>query len=319
MFKNNSNIWSKIEPTMTVKAEGYNYFVFENCPVNLVRVNRQEQISHAFDLTETEHFHDFIEIVFILNGHGVQVLEDQEYMVNAGDVFVLQGHQRHYFKDASHIEIVNVMYDGIKNKSMIPERIRQMEGYNALFILEPLYRSKHHFKNKLRLNREEMAKIEIILNLMFHELASKMEGYEIVLTNRLQELVIILSRHYSMIKTTEAQSLVRLGQVIEFMEKNPGEKIFIDDLANMANMSKRNFMRIFKRALGLTPVNYLMQVRLQKARKLLREEGLSISEIAMACGFSDSNYFIKCFKQAFEVTPFKFRLRFKSTSAKIVA
>jgi len=302
---------------MTIKAEGHNYFVYENCPVNLVRVNKQEEITHAFDLTETEHFHDFIEIVFILNGYGIQVLEDQEYRVNAGDVFVLQGQQRHYFKDAGKIEIVNVMYDGIKNKSLIPERIRQMEGYNALFILEPLYRAKHHFKNKLRLNRDELAKIEIILNMMFHELEQKREGFEIILSNRLQELVIILSRHYSMIEGTEAQSLVRLGQVIEFMEKNPEKKIYIDALADMANMSKRNFMRIFKRAVGLSPLNYLMQVRLQKARKLLREEDFPISEIAVICGFSDSNYFIKCFRQSFGVTPFRFRLRFKNIPSKL--
>lgn len=296
---------------MTVKAIGHNYFKNEGCPVNLCRVDRRQKLTHAFDLTETEHYHDFIEIVFILHGQGKQVLEENEYLVSAGDVFVLQGNQKHYFEDASQIEIVNVMYDGIKNPVIIPDKIRQMEGFNALFILEPYYRAKHHFKNMLRLNREELAKIEIILNAMFFEQEHKQEGYELILGNRLQELIVILSRHYSNIESTEAQALVRIGKVIDYMESNLSEKIYIDNLASMACMSKRNFMRIFKRAVGLSPVHYLMQVRLQKARQLLRETDYQIADISVICGFSDSNYFIKCFKQSFGTTPFKFRMRFK--------
>jgi transcriptional regulator GlxA family with amidase domain len=75
-------------------------------------------------------------------------------------------------------------------------------------------------------------------------------------------------------------------------------------------MSKRNFQRIFKRAIGMSPINYLIQVRLQKARKLLRESGYDMNDVAVMCGFSDSNYFIKCFKEAYHTTPLKFRQKF---------
>jgi AraC-like DNA-binding protein/mannose-6-phosphate isomerase-like protein (cupin superfamily) len=293
---------------MTVKAEGQNYFRYNNCPINLARVKHAQQLTHDFDLTETEHYHDFVELVFIMRGFGVQVLEDQEYPVSAGDIFVLQGNQRHYFKDTSQIEIVNVMYDGVKNPEIIPDSIKQLEGYKALFVLEPYYRANHYFKNMLRLNWEELAKIEVSINTMFYELEKKQVGYELILNNRLQELIVILSRHYSQIEATEAQSLLRIGKVIEFLESKPDEKICINDLADMTNMSKRNFMRIFKRAVGLSPVNYLIKVRLQKARKLLCETDFQISDITVMCGFYDSNYFIKCFKQAFAITPNKFRI-----------
>lgn len=299
---------------MTIKALGQNYFTDMGCPVNLCRVDRREQLTHAHDLTETEHYHDFIEIVFILNGQGKQVLEGNEYLVSAGDVFVLQGNQRHYFMDASQVEIVNVMYDGINKAEIVDDSIKKMEGYNALFIFEPYYRSNHRFKNKLRLNRDELAKIEIILNAMFYEQENKQEGYELILGNRLQELIILLSRHYSNIEATEAQSLVRIGKVIDYLENDLSEKIYIEDLADMAFMSKRNFMRIFKRAVGLSPIQYLMQVRLQKARRLLRDTNLQISDVSLTCGFTDSNYFIKCFKQSFGTTPYKFRTRFKKVT-----
>jgi len=296
---------------MSIQALGNNYFNFNKCSINLARVYQEHHLSHAHDLTETEHYHDFIEIVIIMHGHGVQVLEGNEYSVSAGDVFVLQGNQKHYFKDASQVEIVNVMYDGIKNPEMIPDRIRQLEGYNALFILEPQYRAHYHFKNMLRLNREELSKIEIMLNVMFHEQQQKQEGFEMVLNNRLQELIILLSRHYSNIQSTEAQSLVRISKVLDFIESNLSSKVYIDDLAQMAFMSKRNFMRVFKRAVGLSPVQHLTQVRLQNARKLLRETNRQIADISLACGFSDSNYFIKCFKKSYGTTPFRFKSRFK--------
>ena len=293
-----------------------NYFRNSGCPINLSRVNRREQLTHAFDLTETEHYHDFIELVFILNGQGRQVLEDNEYLVSAGDVFVLQGNQRHYFKDASQVEIVNVMFDGINNKDMVPGQVRQMEGYKALFILEPFYRANHHFKNMLRLNREELARIELILNAMFHEQEQQQEGCELILANRLQELIVVLSRHYSNIETTRARTLVSIGKVIEYMEANYAENMYIETLSAMACMSKRNFMRTFKGAVGLSPIHYLRQVRLQQARKMLRETTDQISGIALSCGFTDSNYFIKSFRQAYGTTPYRFRMRFRDTHSK---
>ena len=300
---------------MTVKALGRNYFRLNKFPINLSRVDRKEHLTHAYDLTEKEHYHDFIELVFILNGQGRQVLEDNEYLVAAGDVFVLQGNQKHYFRDASQVEIVNVMFDGINHPGMIPGKIRQMEGYKALFILEPFYRAKHHFKNRLRLNREELAKIELMLNAMFFEQNQQQEGYELILANRLQELIILLSRQYSNIETTQARALVRIGKVIEYLENNLSETVYIDKLSDMACMSKRNFMRIFKGAVGLSPIQYLRQVRLQRASKMLRESSEQIGVVAMQCGFSDSNYFIKCFRQAFGTTPYRFRMRFNNDTS----
>jgi transcriptional regulator GlxA family with amidase domain len=61
---------------------------------------------------------------------------------------------------------------------------------------------------------------------------------------------------------------------------------------------------------GSSPSNYLMQIRLQKSRKLLRETDLSVSEIANDTGFGDGNYFIKCFKKENSITPVKFRMRY---------
>jgi len=300
-----------IHTQMTRQALGKNYFKNKDCLINLTRIDRRQNLTHEYDLTETEHFHNFIELVFIINGQGTQVLEGNEYLVSAGDVFVLQGNQRHYFKDADHVEIVNLMFDGINHPDMINDQIRQLDGYKALFILEPHYRAKHNFKNMLRLKRNELASIELILNTMFMEQENKREGYSMILSNRLEELIILLSRHYSSIETTKAKTLVRISKLIDFMENNYSETLNIEELSERAHMSKRNFMRIFKGAVGLSPIHYLKQVRLQNARTMLRETNMQVSEISDSCGFTDSNYFIKCFRNAYSTTPYKYRMRFR--------
>lgn len=297
---------------MTVKALGIHYFEEAGPPLSVCKVDRKASISHDFDLTEIEHFHDFTELVFILKGKGTQVIEEQEYPVSAGDVFVLQGNQKHYFKDASGIQIINVMFDMGAKSHLISNEVKKLEGYNALFILEPHYRAKHHFKNKLHLKRSEMAKLELMINAMIYEQGHKDEGYQLILTNRLQELLVLLSRHYSRLEATEAKSLVRIGKVIDYLEANYAKKIYLDHLAEMCFMSTRNFQRIFKKAVGSSPSSYLMDIRLQKARQLLRETDQSISSVALDTGFGDGNYFIKCFKKANGVTPVKYRMRFNA-------
>ncbi len=296
---------------MTQRALGQNYFSNPDCPVNLNRVCRQKQLSHEHDLTETEHYHDFVEIVFILNGQGLQVLEGKEYPVSMGDVFVLQGNQRHYFRDAQKLEIVNVMFDAKQKPGLIPLEIRQMDGYKALFILEPAFRTRNNFRNMLRLNPRDMAAIELILSVMFLEQELAEEGSSIILSNRFQELIIHLSRHFSNIPSNKAQSLVQISRVMDYMENNLSESLKLEELAAMANMSKRNFMRNFKLTIGLSPGNYLNEIRMKKACSLLRESRTAIKEIAFQCGFSDSNYFTKCFKKSVNVTPAKYRIRFK--------
>ncbi|MDP2237725.1 MAG: AraC family transcriptional regulator [Bacteroidales bacterium] len=123
----------------------------------------------------------------------------------------------------------------------------------------------------------------------------------------------MLSRHYSNVNTTKAKALVRIGKVIDYLENNYPNNICIEELSEMSFMSKRSFTRIFQGVVGLSPINYLKQVRLQKARYLLRESNNQVAEISILCGFTDSNYFIKCFRHAYGITPNKFRARFQAS------
>jgi AraC-like DNA-binding protein len=297
---------------MVEKALGKNYFEKGKLPIHVARVNRALGESHEHDLTEIPHYHDFTEIIIILRGSSLHFVEGNEYLVSAGDIFVLQGYQSHSFKDASNIEIVNVMFDTKSIPKLLDTaNIKKIPGYNALFILEPQYRNNHHFRNILHLNRKELAKIEIIINSIFIEQNSMELAYETIIKNKLEELIIYLSREYSKLKSREALSLLRIATVIEFLENNFNENINLENLAVMSNMSVRNFQRIFKKATGQSPIDYLIHIRIQKSKILLSESNLQVADIALQAGFNEYNYFSRKFKKSIGISPLKYRIKFR--------
>lgn len=288
-------------------AKGDNYFKDHAIAINVCKVNRMKNISHQNDLTEIEHHHDFIEIVFITKGKGIQVISNNEYEVSEGDIFILQGFQNHYFKDAGKAEMINVMFDPVKSPGLVSADLKTIDGYSALFILEPQYRNRMHFKNMLHLNRVDLAKSEYVLNGMLNEIAQKEPGYELFLKIKLEEIILFLSRKYSQISIPKAKSLVRIGKAIHFIETNFQNNIYIQQLAELSFMSIRNFQRIFKDATGLAPNDYLLELRIQHASKLLTETDSAVYDISGQVGIADWFYFSKAFKKKFGVSPLKYR------------
>jgi AraC-like DNA-binding protein len=288
-------------------AKGDNYFKDHAFAINVCKINRAKHVSHEHDLTEIEHHHDFIEIVFITKGRGIQVISNNEYEVSEGDIFILQGFQNHYFKDADKAEIINVMFDQVKSPGLISNDVKMLDGYSALFILEPRYRNRMHFKNMLHLNHVDLAKSEYILNGMLHELQKKELGYEVFLKNKLEEIIIFITRKYSQISIPKAKSLVRIGKAIHFIENNFYQNIYIQQLADISFMSIRNFQRIFKEATSLSPNDYLLELRIQHASKLLTETDYAVYDVSDRVGIPDWFYFSKAFKKKFGVSPMNYR------------
>ena len=79
------------------------------------------------------------------------------------------------------------------------------------------------------------------------------------------------------------------------MNDNLAYEILVSDLSKMANFSVYYFIRVFKKEVGLTPKEYLIQQRIKKAKNLIAQE-LPLSQIALECGFYDQSHMIKYFK-----------------------
>lgn len=289
-------------------ADRDHYFVPTDFPlaVRRVQTNSEHAPSHPHDLTEIEHSHDFCELVIVTQGSAMHMLEGTTFPVTAGDVFLLQGRQKHYFYDRTNLDLINIMYD--PEKIDLPENeLRRMPGYCAMFMLEPSYRRQHRFASRLHLKRVPLARVERLSEEMEKECENEEPGKEVALRAKLMELMVYLARAYSSTDTTEAHALLRVGNVIGALENDFSKDWKLDELLDIAHMSRSNLMRVFRKATSQTPIEYLVRLRIQKAMDMLRNTDLSITEIALEVGFNDSNYFTRQFRRILGESPRAFR------------
>lgn len=121
-------------------------------------------------------------------------------------------------------------------------------------------------------------------------------------------LVTHLLRKYGVQKVkiaTYADGLPRykLNQVIDFIEAHLDSNLQLEELAQQAGMSQFYFSRLFKQSLGITPHQYVIQQRVDRATQLLRQGELSLAEIALSCGFANQGHLNRHFKRLTGRTP----------------
>ena len=94
-----------------------------------------------------------------------------------------------------------------------------------------------------------------------------------------------------------------LTRVLHHIELHLGQAITLDDLAELANASRFHFTRLFKRSTGVSPMAYVEQRRIQRARDMIGEGSLTLAEIAVAVGFADQSHFTRRFHLHCGLTP----------------
>lgn len=292
----------------STKADGVHYFGHTGFPIAVrrVRTNTEHAASHPHDLTEIEHSHDFCELAIVTRGSAMHFLEGRAFPVSAGDVFLIQGRQSHYFTNRENLDLINIMYD--PDRMSLPENeLRRMPGYCAMFMLEPTYRRQHRFASRLHLRRVPLAHVEQLASEMEREFSNGQPGQEVVLHVKLLELMVFLSRAYTCTDNIEANALLRVGNVIGALENDFARDWRLEDLRKIAHMSNSSLMRVFRKATGQTPIEYLVRLRIQRAIDMLRNSDLTITEIAFKSGFNDSNYFARQFRKATGKSPRQLR------------
>lgn len=120
-----------------------------------------------------------------------------------------------------------------------------------------------------------------------------------------EEKYFIVNDDETEIQTTEADCLI---DVLKFLKENIQEQISLEQVASIACMQKQSFCRFFKRRTKKTLSQYLEELRMEHAKKLLIErKEQSISEIAFACGYTTSSHFCKIFKDYNNQSPFQYK------------
>lgn len=279
------------------------------------------------------HTHDFHEIVIVVEGSGINIVGEEEFQINAGDLFVLDGSRPHGYRETKDLTLTNITFDrGLLEH--VKKNMLEMPGYQALFVVEPAIHGKKCFERHLRLSPEEMLRVQSHVDIMEWEIhrgqnrkatafnerfagkaapnsepPSPDGGYQLVALGHFYILIALLSRLYHHRPSPGAEKTIRIGKALAHLEKHFTEPIDVDQLARLAGMSRRSFFRVFGQVTGKGPQGYLMHLRIMKAAKLLSFTEKNVTETAFECGFEDSNYFSRQFRQTMGVSPRQFKLR----------
>lgn len=134
-------------------------------------------------------------------------------------------------------------------------------------------------------------------------------GYEPLLKASALKITHLIIRQLLDLKHPGSVIMHRMSvnKALEFLNEHYGEKISLNDLAKAANCSDSHFSRIFKEETGLAPSDYIMKVRLDYAKRMLRSDEKTLTQIALDCGFNSSSYFSHCFSRAFNISPSDFK------------
>jgi len=273
----------------------YLTFPFEDCNCGL---------EDSVNLPEGQpHTHSFDEIAIVLGGTSIHVVGKEEYPLMRGDVFVIHGNQVHGNEKLSNFHVLNIVYKRDFFET-VKKELENVAGFNTLFVHEPCFRKYHKFKARLHINPRQLYIVTHFVELLKEEIDNKLPGYEQIVDYLFKTIVINLCRYYSEVDTPHSKSLLKVGQTIDFMEKNFAEEITLQMLAEKAGMSTAVFLRAFKKITNCTPVDDLIRMRIEKAAKMMEEKSdIRVIDVSTGTGFWNSSYFSKKFKDIMGTTP----------------
>jgi len=243
------------------------------------------------------HSHDFNEIFVVLSGNGWHILNNTPHFITCGEVFYVQAEDCHEFADVSDLHLINILY--------------RLETYSlkdgALdWIVEastaPGTRNRHW-----QITEDVLAQVNTLIGTLAREAAEESVPSRIMTETLFAQLCITLYRHRFSTDSADLPAMARLGHVLTYLRHNCSGDIDLDDVARRFGYSLRSFNRVFREATATTPHNYLVKLRIGEAMRALRNSENSITDIAFAAGFNDSNYFSYAFNKLTGMSPSEYR------------
>ncbi len=276
------------------------WFHPDGFPISIERREPQEDFE--------PHAHEFAELVIVTGGKGLHVTVQDSWELAAGDVFVMAGPREHEYRELRDLRLVNILYQPSQLQMRLLD-LPSVAGYHALFTLEPKRRQRQPAGGRLRLNGKEMAQITGLVDRLEGELKAREPGFGFMATAAFMQIIGLLSRYYGRSPSSDGRALLRIGEALSHLERNIHCAVNLEELASIAQMSRRSFLRVFQSATGTSPLAWQIDQRISRACALLRHTDKRVTEIAFEMGFNDSNYFTRQFRKVTGFSPRDYRMR----------
>lgn len=249
------------------------------------------------------HRHQFFELVYITGGTTVHGLNGHNTVLNKGDYFIIDYNSRHCYEESNNLTIINCLF--------LPEVIEDtLKGcYSFEMLMQRcLLRYYKFYSGQTLSNRifhDEDGEILKLLTGIQKEYYEKQVGYIDVFRLRLKEIFIITVRKIIGSNALSMNNLVM--EVIRYINNNYQNKKILSRFCDEYHFSLQYVSRKFKQETGITIMNYLQRVRIEKSCELLTGSDKPITEIALEAGYEDVKFFNKMFKCMLQMTPREYR------------
>ncbi len=258
------------------------------------------------------HWHEEFEIDLVKDGTAEYTIGDEKVTVYEGQAIFINRNVLHSIHSVNNDNCIILSLLFHPHFLFSKEDSSLFTGYIKAVEEDPELKYMIFDKKDIR-NRSVLSYLSDILDANF----SQEFGYELVTKSSLCQIWLVLTKkikHRAEPVTKKERALspdeIRIKDAITYIEQHYFESITLDDIAASIHVSKSECCRCFKRAVSLTPFEYLMRYRiLRAADKILQNdrEMSSISELAASVGFNNTSYFNKLFKKYFNCTPTEYR------------
>lgn len=258
------------------------------------------------------HWHTEFEVGYILEGEILYKTNRHEYILKKGDgIFINSGvpHFLHVITPYTYSKIQTQFFDSsflagspdsyLDTKYVVPvmeqKQLDCIPFYNENKEDHAILKS---IADAARIGLEKKLFFELRLRTLFSNI------WEIIYSHAASQILPETSH--------SAQEDERIKQLLLFIQNHYAEKLTVPQIAECIPISERECYRIFQSNLGISPVEFLLSIRLKKALELLINTKKSIVEIALETGFGNSSYFGKHFKHSYHMSPGEYRRRYFS-------
>ena len=267
--------------------------------------NEYPYVFHHVDMSKTVvpwHWHEALEFGLVLEGNMKVHTANQTQVFHKGEGFFIN----------SNVLASMENMDTCVQDSHLFHPVFLSGHFKSVFetkYLNPVIQNRNLELICLRGETESQRKI--LGKLRQLSKLQEQQDVEFLTRNLLSEIWLLLLEEIRNLDTSTLsvpqKNQDRILTMLAFIQENYSEKLTLEDIADSAAVSTRECLRCFRDSIHQSPMEYLIEYRVQMAKKLLETTGLSITDIALGCGFNSNSYFTKIFHRSCGKTPNAYR------------
>ncbi len=249
------------------------------------------------------HWHPDFEIATAEFGVLDYQIGDHHIILEAGDSIFVNGNMLHGIKQLSG-EVPDPMPNIVFSGTLIaPETSAIYQKY-----ILPIVQCDSLPFVVFRHSDPSNSEINCLIKDVYGQMNEKKACYELTVQRNINRIFEFLYSNFTVLPKTEATRIqinnqIRLQKMLSYIYENYAESVTLEDIAKAADISRSEAGRCFRTYMGCSPVEALIQYRLQMAHRLLSERTQTLQQISYVCGFNSVNYFSRQFKKRYGYAP----------------